>query len=70
MARSDLCEHVQRAVRDLSAPYREVIWLRYMCEYPADAVAAILNRPLNTVRSQVRRGGIRLRQALATLELD
>jgi len=63
----DLCAHVQRAVRDMPSPYREVIWLHYLCGYPSGTVATILRRPPNTVRSQLRRGGCHLRGALQEL---
>ena len=59
----------QRAIRDavsaLAEPYREVVALRFFADLSLMEVAEATGRPLNTVKTHLRRGLERLRPALA-----
>jgi RNA polymerase sigma-70 factor, ECF subfamily len=63
----------QRAVRDAIAalpdPYREVVALRFLADLSLAEVAEATDRPLNTVKTHLRRGLERLRPTLAA-EVD
>ena len=52
---------VRLAVAALSEPYREVVALRFFGELSLDEIAAATRRPLNTVKTHLRRGLERLR---------
>jgi RNA polymerase sigma-70 factor (ECF subfamily) len=55
---------VARAVDELREPYREVVILRFYEALPPREVARRLDRPVQTVRTQTRRGLELVRQAL------
>jgi RNA polymerase sigma-70 factor, ECF subfamily len=57
-------ETVRRAVAGLAEPYREVIALRFFGELSLDEIAHATGRPLNTVKTHLRRGLERLRPIL------
>jgi RNA polymerase sigma-70 factor, ECF subfamily len=57
-------ETVRRAVAGLAEPYREVIALRFFGELSLDEIAQATGRPLNTVKTHLRRGLERLRPIL------
>lgn len=59
---------IRRAVGHLSDPYREVIALRFFGELSLDEIAATTGRPLNTVKTQLRRGLERLRPAFEVID--
>ncbi len=63
-----LADERQRAVRlavaSLGEPYREVVALRFFGEMSLDEIAAATRRPLNTVKTHLRRGLERLRPVL------
>jgi RNA polymerase sigma-70 factor (ECF subfamily) len=63
-----LADERQRAVRHavaaLGEPYREVVALRFFGEMSLDEIAAATRRPLNTVKTHLRRGLERLRPLL------
>jgi RNA polymerase sigma-70 factor, ECF subfamily len=65
-----LADERQRAVRlavaALGEPYREVVALRFFGEMSLDEIAATTRRPLNTVKTHLRRGLERLRPLLGT----
>lgn len=61
---------VRSAVASLNEPYREVVALRYFGEMSLDEVATATNRPLNTVKTQVRRGLQRLGAELRRSGVD
>lgn len=67
-ARAVLAAERQRAVRaaigDLPDPYREVVALRFLADLSLAEVAETTGRPLNTVKTHLRRGLERLRPAL------
>jgi RNA polymerase sigma-70 factor, ECF subfamily len=55
-------EEVRRAVGALPEPYREVVALRFFGELSLAEVADATGRPINTVKTHLRRGLERLRQ--------
>jgi RNA polymerase sigma-70 factor, ECF subfamily len=55
---------VRRAVADLPEPYREVVALRFFGDLSLAEVAEATGRPLNTVKTHLRRGLERLRPTL------
>ena len=57
-------EDVRRAVNGLTDPYREVVALRFFGEMSLAEVAEATGRPINTVKTHLRRGLERLRPAL------
>ena len=48
--------HFYTALEELSAEYRQVIEMRFLDEYSYEEIAEKLSRPLNTVKTQIRRG--------------
>jgi RNA polymerase sigma-70 factor (ECF subfamily) len=52
---------VRLAVAALGEPYREVVALRFFAELSLSEIAAVTRRPLNTVKTHLRRGLERLR---------
>lgn len=61
---------VQDAVAALPEPYREVVALRFFGELSLAEVAESTGRPVNTVKTHLRRGLERLRPALGPPESD
>lgn len=55
---------VRLAVSALREPYREVVALRFFGELSLDEIASLTRRPLNTVKTHLRRGLERLRPLL------
>jgi RNA polymerase sigma-70 factor (ECF subfamily) len=55
---------VRLAVAALGEPYREVIALRFFAELSLEEIAATTRRPVNTVKTHLRRGLERLRPIL------
>jgi RNA polymerase sigma-70 factor, ECF subfamily len=55
---------VRLAVAALPDPYREVVALRFFGELSLAQIAAVTERPLGTVKTHLRRGLGRLREAL------
>jgi len=55
---------VRLAVAALRDPYREVVALRFFGELSLEEIAATTERPLNTVKTHLRRGLERLRPIL------
>ena len=55
---------VREAVAELAEPYREVVALRFFADLSLAEVAEATGRPLNTVKTHLRRGLERLRPAL------
>ena len=53
---------VRLAVAALPKPYREVVALRFFGELSLEEVARVTGRPINTVKTHVRRGLDRLRR--------
>ncbi|HEV8516741.1 MAG TPA: sigma-70 family RNA polymerase sigma factor [Candidatus Limnocylindrales bacterium] len=57
-------ERLRAAVAALPDPYREVVALRFFAECSLAEIADATGRPLATVKTHLRRGLLRLRQAL------
>jgi RNA polymerase sigma-70 factor, ECF subfamily len=57
-------DEVQRAVSGLPDPYREVVALRFFGDLSLAEVAEATGRPINTVKTHLRRGLERLRPLL------
>jgi RNA polymerase sigma-70 factor (ECF subfamily) len=57
-------DSVRRAVAELPDPYREVVALRFFADLSLAEVAEATGRPLNTVKTHLRRGLERLRPTL------
>lgn len=55
---------LQRAVRELPIEFRSVIVLRYVADLTYKEIAQVLDCPLGTVQSRLKRGMDRLTQAL------
>lgn len=58
-------DDVRRAVAALPDPYRETVALRFFGELSLAEIAETTGRPLNTVKTHLRRGLERLQPALA-----
>ncbi|MBR2304890.1 MAG: sigma-70 family RNA polymerase sigma factor [Ruminococcus sp.] len=56
---------VRNAIRKLSDDYREIIELYYFNELTVSEIAQMLQRPVNTVKSQLMRGRNELKKLLA-----
>lgn len=61
---------VRDAVAALPEPYREVVALRFFADLTLAEVAEATDRPLNTVKTHLRRGLERLRPTLGTRGAD
>lgn len=59
--RAEQIDATRRAVADLDEPYRETVALRFFAERSLEEISAITGRPLNTVKTHLRRGLLRLR---------
>ena len=59
--RAEHASATRRAVADLDEPYREVVALRFFGERSLEEIAMLTGRPLNTVKTHLRRGLLRLR---------
>ena len=61
---------IRDAVTALPEPYREVVALRFFADLSLAEVAEATGRPLNTVKTHLRRGLERLRPAFGTGGVD
>jgi RNA polymerase sigma-70 factor (ECF subfamily) len=57
-------QSIRAAVAGLPEPYREVVALRLFGEQSLEEIAVVTRRPLNTVKTHLRRGLERLRTAV------
>jgi len=62
--RTERATAVRQAVARLAEPYRETVSLRFFGELSLDEIARQTGRPLGTVKTQLHRGLLRLRDAL------
>jgi RNA polymerase sigma-70 factor, ECF subfamily len=62
--RAERATDVRTAVAALPEPYREVVTLRFFGEMSLEEIARETERPLNTVKTHLYRGLVRLRGAL------
>lgn len=58
---SERARELRAGVAALPEPYRETVALRFFAELALDEIAAATGRPLNTVKTHLRRGLERLR---------
>jgi RNA polymerase sigma factor (sigma-70 family) len=63
---AELRTELRYAVAGLPDPYREVVVLRFFADLSLAEVADVTGRPINTVKTHLRRGLERLRPTLAT----
>ena len=63
--RAEHSEDLRRAIARLDEPYRETVALRFFAEQSLAEIAAETGRPIGTVKTHLRRGLLRLREALA-----
>jgi RNA polymerase sigma-70 factor, ECF subfamily len=68
--RSERASAARRAVADLDEPYREVVALRFFAERSLDEIATATGRPLSTIKTQLRRGLLRLRDRVDPRTLE
>jgi RNA polymerase sigma-70 factor, ECF subfamily len=59
--RAERASATRRAVADLDEPYREVVALRFFAERSLEEISMATGRPLSTIKTQLRRGLLRLR---------
>lgn len=59
--RAERQQATRRAVADLDEPFRETVALRFFGERSLEEIATITGRPLNTVKTHLRRGLLKLR---------
>ncbi len=59
-------DELRAAVEALPDPYREIVALRFFAELSLAEVADATHRPINTVKTQLRRGLDRLRPVLGS----
>jgi RNA polymerase sigma-70 factor (ECF subfamily) len=67
---SELRSELRDAVEALPDPYRETVALRFFADLSLAEVAEATGRPINTVKTHLRRGLERLRPAFGALEPD
>jgi RNA polymerase sigma-70 factor (ECF subfamily) len=63
--RAERATDVRTAVATLPEPYREIVTLRFFGELSLDEIARQTDRPINTVKTHLYRGLVRLRASLA-----
>jgi RNA polymerase sigma-70 factor, ECF subfamily len=68
--RAERASATRRAVADLDEPYREVVALRFFAERSLDEISLATGRPLSTVKTQLRRGLLRLRDRIDPRNLE
>ena len=68
--RAERASATRRAVADLDEPYREVVALRFFAERSLDEIALATGRPLSTIKTQLRRGLLRLRDRVDPRTLE
>jgi RNA polymerase sigma-70 factor, ECF subfamily len=61
--KAERADAVRRAVTALDEPYREVVLLRFFGDLSLAEIATATGRPVPTVKTHLRRGLLRLRQA-------
>ena len=68
--RAERASATRRAVADLDEPYREVVALRFFAERSLDEISVATGRPLSTIKTQLRRGLLRLRDRIDPRNLE
>ena len=64
VVRAERATDVRTAVAMLAEPYREIVTLRFFGEMSLEEIARETGRPLNTVKTHLYRGLIRLRESI------
>lgn len=64
VVRSEASASLRAAVSRLDEPYREVVALRFFADLPLAEIARLTGRPVSTVKTHLRRGLLRLREAV------
>lgn len=64
VVRSEASASLRAAVARLDEPYREVVALRFFADLPLAEIARLTGRPIPTVKTHLRRGLLRLREAV------
>ncbi len=67
---AERARELRQAVRSLPDPYREAVALRFFGELSLAEVAEATGRPINTVKTHLRRGLDRLRPVLGDASTD
>jgi RNA polymerase sigma-70 factor (ECF subfamily) len=67
--RADRAGRLRAAVATLDEPYREVVALRFFGERTLEEIATVTGRPINTVKTHLRRGLQRVRAAVEAEDL-
>jgi RNA polymerase sigma-70 factor (ECF subfamily) len=62
--RAERAADVRTAVAALPEPYREVVALRFFGDLTLEEIGRQTERPLNTVKTHLRRGLLRLRDTV------
>jgi RNA polymerase sigma-70 factor, ECF subfamily len=62
--RAERASELRRAVAGLPEPYREIVTLRFFGELSLEEIARQTDRPVPTVKTQLRRGLLRLRTSV------
>jgi RNA polymerase sigma-70 factor (ECF subfamily) len=65
---SERAMELRAGVAALPEPYRETVALRFFGELALDEISAATGRPLNTVKTHLRRGLERLRDAVGSVK--
>jgi RNA polymerase sigma-70 factor, ECF subfamily len=68
--RAEHAAELRAAVARLDEPYRETVALRFFAERSLAEIAAQTGRPLNTVKTHLHRGLLRLRDILGEPEVE
>jgi RNA polymerase sigma-70 factor (ECF subfamily) len=64
---AEQADELRQAVLGLGDPYRDVVVMRFFGDLSLDEIAAATGRPVPTVKTHLRRGLLRLRDAAALL---
>jgi RNA polymerase sigma-70 factor (ECF subfamily) len=62
--RAERAADLRAAVATLQEPYREVVTLRFFAELSLEEIARQTERPLATIKTQLRRGLVQLRESV------
>lgn len=62
--RGERATELRNAVAGLPEPYREIVTLRFFGDLSLEEIASQTDRPLGTVKTQLRRGLLRLRSSV------
>lgn len=68
LEQAELVARVRAALNDLPAPYRLALTLYYVQDLRYEEIARVMNLPLNTVKSHLRRGKLALARRLGAFE--